>query len=83
MGEVVPARTSPTLADLTSPIPSHCASIVATSTIRVNNFIAYIVMQRIIGTGENNVTVTPDCFDYWFITHFILFWNHWFDGCVV
>ena len=24
------------LADLTSPIPSHCASIVATSTVRVN-----------------------------------------------
>ena len=29
MEEVVPARTSPTR---TSPIPSHCASIVATST---------------------------------------------------
>ena len=27
------------LADPTSPIPSHCASIVATSTLRVNNII--------------------------------------------
>ena len=26
------------LADPTSPIPSHCASIVATSTLRVKNF---------------------------------------------
>ena len=33
MGEVVPARTSPTP---TSPILSHCASIVVTSTVRVN-----------------------------------------------
>ena len=32
MGEVVPAHTSPTLP---SPIPSHCASTVATSTVRV------------------------------------------------
>ena len=31
MGEVVPARTSPTLHP-PSPIPSHCASIVVTST---------------------------------------------------
>ena len=35
MGEVVPARTSPTLHP---PIPSHCASIVATSTLRVLTF---------------------------------------------
>ena len=27
------------LADPTSPIPSHCASIVATSTLRVNMFV--------------------------------------------
>ena len=27
------------LADPTSPIPSHCASIVATSTVRVNNIV--------------------------------------------
>ena len=26
------------LADPTSPIPSHCASIVATSTVRVNDY---------------------------------------------
>ena len=32
MGEVVPALTSPTL----HPIPSYCASIVVTSTVRVN-----------------------------------------------
>ena len=29
------------LADPTSPIPSHCASIVATSTIRVNSPMPY------------------------------------------
>ena len=42
MGEVVLARTSPTLA---SPIPSHCALIVVTSTVRVKNecVLAYIV----------------------------------------
>ena len=33
MGEVVPSSY---LADPTCPIPSHCASIVATSTVRVN-----------------------------------------------
>ena len=32
MGEVVPEVV---LADPTSPIPSHCASIVTTSTLRV------------------------------------------------
>ena len=36
MGEVVPARTF-NLADPTSPIPSHCASIVVSSTLRVNS----------------------------------------------
>ena len=35
MGEEVPARTLE-VADPTSPIPSHCASIVVTSTLRVN-----------------------------------------------
>ena len=35
MGEVVPARTSPTLHP---PFPSHCASIVVTSTGRLNTF---------------------------------------------
>ena len=35
MGEVVPASTLQ-IADPTSPIPSHCASIVTTSTLRVN-----------------------------------------------
>ena len=29
------------LADPTSPIPSHCASIVATSTLRVNMYICH------------------------------------------
>ena len=34
------------LADPTSPIPSHCASIVATSTLRVKNlFISYHLMK--------------------------------------
>ena len=37
MGEEVPV-TGSYLADPTSPIPSHCASIVVTSTVRVNSF---------------------------------------------
>ena len=30
------------LADPTSPIPSHCASIVTTSTLRVNNYCVHL-----------------------------------------
>ena len=33
------------LADPTSPIPSHCASIVATSTLRVNSVIQQIIIM--------------------------------------
>ena len=40
MGEVVPARTSPTLH------PSHCASIVTTSTVRVKNLQTVCVYSR-------------------------------------
>ena len=40
MGKVVPACTSDYLADPTSPIPSHCASIVAASTVRVKRYTA-------------------------------------------
>ena len=36
MGEVVPGSY---LTNPTSPIPSHCASVVATSTVRVNTFL--------------------------------------------
>ena len=35
------------LADPTSPIPSQCASIVATSTLRVN-FLPFVHMDKII-----------------------------------
>ena len=41
------------LADPTSPIPSHCASIVATSTVRVNKAEGMYnlpLLNRIIGT---------------------------------
>ena len=41
MGEVVPARTLPTL----HPIPSHCASIVVISTLRVNQ----------VGAGQRGI----------------------------
>ena len=46
MGEVVPARTSPTLHP-PFPRPSHCASIVVTSTVRVN-----IVFTCVAGAVE-------------------------------
>ena len=35
------------LADPTSPIPSHCASIVATSTVRVNTNAFLYVLQKV------------------------------------
>ena len=38
------------LADPTSPIPSHCASIVVTSTLRVN-------LWNLSSTRVNNVTI--------------------------
>ena len=44
MGEVVPARTS--LSDPTSPIPSHCAPIVATSTLRVNIHAIFVLLHH-------------------------------------
>ena len=43
------------LADPTSPIPSHCASIVVTSTLRVN-FKPGIVVGNIVCTGPLCVT---------------------------
>ena len=39
MGEVVPARTSPT-----SPIHSHCASVVVTSTLRA--YLVYVLIMK-------------------------------------
>ena len=44
------------LADPTSPIPSHCASIVVTSTLRVNIYIAAIV--------HNETTAPPKQYAY-------------------
>ena len=51
------------LADTTSPIPSHCASIVVTSTVRVN------LVQK---TKLHTQTEQPDTeqrsdYDYWYI----------------
>ena len=46
------------LADPTSPIPSHCASIVATSTLRVNMHMIQICFGITSGrvlSGERNV----------------------------
>ena len=47
------------LADPTSPIPSHCASIVVTSTLRVN----YEKEKVLVGTVTNYPKrVPPTCF---------------------
>ena len=40
------------LADPTSPIPSHCASIVATSTVRVKNYLQHASMCYIDNTNK-------------------------------
>ena len=53
------------LADPTSPIPSHCASIVATSTLKVN--ISYY--NRSIRYKFTCIF----CVDYYFVTHDFLF----------
>ena len=49
------------LADPTSPIPSHCASIVVTGTIRVNWLEIWHPMAHITGQCVNK--------DLWFWTH--------------
>ena len=36
------------LADPTSPIPSHCASIVVTSTVRVNDSCVYMMEKTVL-----------------------------------
>ena len=41
------SRAGSYLADPTSPIPSHCASIVVTSTVRVNSFSQIILLASI------------------------------------
>ena len=44
------------LADPTSPIPSHCASVVATSTLRVNGQTAIMgVLHGISGTYSGDL----------------------------
>ena len=64
MGEVVPARTSPTLHP---PSSSHCESIVATSTVRVNILqVTYCVNQCI-------TTVHPPMCLSWFLSS--SFWS--------
>ena len=40
------------LADPTSPIPSHCASIVGTSTLRVKN---YRMQDGLVENGQDTV----------------------------
>ena len=64
MGEVVPARTSPTLHP---PIPSHCASIVTTSTLRVNSFADYLNTKHTICNiylGFSHLSVISNLFHY-------------------
>ena len=55
------------LADPTSPIPSHCASIVATSTLRVKIILEEIQIKR-EGTGR----VSYSIIDYQYDTHIAL-----------
>ena len=46
------------LADATSPIPSHCASIVATSTVRVNG--DEVVQSGVIRPDAGTTSPMPD-----------------------
>ena len=52
------------LADPTSPIPSHCASIVATSTVRVNSVLWFCFHQySYYGNYSNWYTQASFCSD--------------------
>ena len=46
------------LADPTSPIPSHCASIVATSTVRVNTTTLSALRLMTIMNDDNDDVIT-------------------------
>ena len=50
------------LADPTSPIPSHCASIVTTSTLRVNqNCVCYYIRGYLAGAFSMDVCFVCLC----------------------
>ena len=59
MGEVVPARTSATP---TSPIPSHCASIVVTSTVRVKSISVISRSNGVLNLCEDKEAVLKEAF---------------------
>ena len=46
------------LADPTSPIPSHCASIVATSTLRVNGSIKLDLLGEVVHSENLSVKIS-------------------------
>ena len=46
------------LADPTSPIPSHCAPTVATSTVRVNTYISHFPISQVSLVIMNHISVT-------------------------
>ena len=48
------SSTGSYLANPTSPIPSHCASIVVTSTLRVNKLLAFVAKQSYLVSIKNN-----------------------------
>ena len=56
-GEVVPARTLPTLHP-PSPIPSHCASIVTTSTLRVKQYQLQLCLWAGLSDVDRSVVIT-------------------------
>ena len=66
------------LADPTSPIPSHCASIVATSTVRVNILPIIIHASQIKGVFLFLLTVDYVYFHFFFFlsTDLLTFMNN-------
>ena len=54
MGEVVPAPASP--------IPSHCASIVVTSTLRVKELLVIVDPQNHLAVALHSYTVVSGSF---------------------
>ena len=60
------------LADPTSPIPSHCASVVTTSTVRVKGISYVILVQMLLpkyNSAVNNQPVVMN--DVWFCLFFV------------
>ena len=64
------------LADPTSPIPSHCASIVVTSTLRVN-YVAYTAISAwqfaALRQVRKNLLLSPiDIIIHWLLETFVI-----------